>query len=221
MWIIRIWMFFNIYEVSHTLLIWVRFLGWEDPLEKEMATHSSILTWKISWMEEPGRSMGSQRVSHDWATSLSQNPSSPTRDWTQGYSSGVLTTGLNHSLDILYCQEDPVSTKICASTTIYTFIIFFVHAFIYLTYLWDFLGGPVVKNSCYKKKKKKNSCFQCRGHGFNWWSEKITHAMGQLSLHAATTEACSPLEPVLCNKRSHCNEKPMHCSCRVAPACCN
>ena len=42
----------------------VRSLGWEDPLEKEMATHSSILAWKIVWMEEPGRlqSMGSQRV---------------------------------------------------------------------------------------------------------------------------------------------------------------
>ena len=39
-------------------------LGWEDPLEKEMATHSSILAWKIPWMEEPGRlqSVGSQRV---------------------------------------------------------------------------------------------------------------------------------------------------------------
>ena len=34
---------------------WVRFLGWEDPLEKEMATHSSILAWKIPWTEEPGR----------------------------------------------------------------------------------------------------------------------------------------------------------------------
>ena len=47
--------------------------GWEDPLEKEMATHSSILTWKIPWTEEPCRlqSMGSQRVGHDWATSLS------------------------------------------------------------------------------------------------------------------------------------------------------
>ena len=42
-------------------------LGWEDPLEKEMATHSSILVWKISWTEEPGglQSMGSQRVRHD------------------------------------------------------------------------------------------------------------------------------------------------------------
>ena len=51
---------------------WVQSLGQEDPLEKEMATHSSILSWRIQWTEEPGRlqSMGSQRVGHDWATSL-------------------------------------------------------------------------------------------------------------------------------------------------------
>ena len=50
----------------------VRSLGWKDRLEKEMATHSSTLAWKIPWTEEPGRlqSMGSQRVGHDWATSL-------------------------------------------------------------------------------------------------------------------------------------------------------
>ena len=50
----------------------VRSLGWEDPLEKEMAIHSSTMAWKIPWTEEPGRlqSMGSQRVGHDWATSL-------------------------------------------------------------------------------------------------------------------------------------------------------
>ena len=46
---------------------WVQFLGWEDPLEKEMAILSSTLAWKIPWMEEPDRlqSMGSQRVGHD------------------------------------------------------------------------------------------------------------------------------------------------------------
>ena len=36
---------------------WVRFLGWEDPLEKEIATHSSTLAWKIPWTEKPGRSI--------------------------------------------------------------------------------------------------------------------------------------------------------------------
>ena len=57
---------------------WVRSLGQEDPLEKEMATHSSILAWKTQWTEEPGRlqSTGLQRVSHDWATS-SHTPSPP------------------------------------------------------------------------------------------------------------------------------------------------
>ena len=50
----------------------VQFLGWKNLLEKEMAMHSSILTWKIPWTEEPGglQSMGSQRVGHDWETSL-------------------------------------------------------------------------------------------------------------------------------------------------------
>ena len=50
---------------------WVGSLGQEDPLEEEMATHSSILAWKILWTEEPGRepqSMGSQTVRHNWAT---------------------------------------------------------------------------------------------------------------------------------------------------------
>ena len=52
---------------------WVRSLGWEDPLEKEMAIHSSTIAWKIPWTEEPGKlqSMGSQRVGQDSATSLS------------------------------------------------------------------------------------------------------------------------------------------------------
>ena len=57
----------NLPEVQETQ-VWS--LGWEDHLEKEMATHSTILAWKISETEEPGglQSMGSQRVRHDWAT---------------------------------------------------------------------------------------------------------------------------------------------------------
>ena len=56
--------------VKHLPAIWetqVRSLGWKDPLEKEMATHSSTLGWKIPWIEEPGRlqSMGLQRVRHN------------------------------------------------------------------------------------------------------------------------------------------------------------
>ena len=47
---------------------WVQSLGWEDPLEKEMAMHSSMLAWKIPWTEEPGglQSMESQRIGHDF-----------------------------------------------------------------------------------------------------------------------------------------------------------
>ena len=67
----------NLYTTKETSLVaqmvkasaynaetWVRFLDWEDPLEKEMETHSSIIAWKIPWTEEPGRlqSTGLQRV---------------------------------------------------------------------------------------------------------------------------------------------------------------
>ena len=54
----------NLPEMQET---WVQSVGQKDPLEKEMATHSSILAWRIPWTEEPGelQSMGSQRVKHD------------------------------------------------------------------------------------------------------------------------------------------------------------
>ena len=72
--------------------IWVRSLGWEDLLEKEMATHSSILAWKIPWMEEPGRlqSIGSQRIRHDWVTSMKMASISD-----QIYDLGLLATFTN------------------------------------------------------------------------------------------------------------------------------
>ena len=54
--------------------MWVQSLGWEDPLEKEMAIHSNILAWEIPWTEEPGglQSTGSQRVGHNLATKQQQ-----------------------------------------------------------------------------------------------------------------------------------------------------
>ena len=53
----------------------VRFLGWEDTLEEDMATHSSILAWRIPWTEEPGRLLytGSQRVKHNGSEINTQN----------------------------------------------------------------------------------------------------------------------------------------------------
>ena len=68
----------SVKRLRATLETRVRSLGQEDPLAKEMATHSSTLAWRIPWTEEPGglRSIGWQRVGHDWATplSLSQLP---------------------------------------------------------------------------------------------------------------------------------------------------
>ena len=54
--------------------VWIQALSQEDPLEKKMATHYSILAWKIPWTEEPGRlqSMGSQRVGHNLAIKQQQ-----------------------------------------------------------------------------------------------------------------------------------------------------
>ena len=67
------WASLVIQSVKNLPAMWetcVRSLSWEDPLEEDMATDSSILAWRILWTEEPGmlQSMGSQRVSHDWAT---------------------------------------------------------------------------------------------------------------------------------------------------------
>ena len=66
----------------------VQSLGGEDLLEKEMATHSSILAWKIPWTEEPGRlqSLGFQRIRHDRATSLQMVRKSPKEVYMYMYS---------------------------------------------------------------------------------------------------------------------------------------
>ena len=60
--------------MQETQEMWVWFLGLEDPLEKEMATHCSILAWKIPWTQEPGglQSVWSQRVEHDLVTKQQQ-----------------------------------------------------------------------------------------------------------------------------------------------------
>ena len=63
-------------QVQETQETWVHSLGWEDPLEKEMATNSGILAWRIPWAEEPGslQSMGSQRAGHDLTTKPAPPP---------------------------------------------------------------------------------------------------------------------------------------------------
>ena len=95
----------------------VQSLGWEDPLEKEMAAHSSILAWKIPWMAEPGRllSMRLQRVGHDWATSLTHSLTKAIRYW------------LNHNKFV----QDPIKNYLHLSNY-FLFFFFFKYLFIWL-----------------------------------------------------------------------------------------
>ena len=81
---------------------WVRSLGWEDHLEKEMAIHSSTIAWKIPWTEKPGRlqSMGSQRVRHDWATEL---------NWGGSCCIKGCTSMLSHFLQPMDCSPPDAS----------------------------------------------------------------------------------------------------------------
>ena len=107
---------------------WVTSLGQEDPLEKEMGTHSSILAWEIPWMEEPGglRSLGSQRVKHNWVTN---NPK---------IKDGVLICyGFHHKLNGL-------SIKNLSFLTPFHWIVSLINMhffFIYIHNLWVNLTG--------------------------------------------------------------------------------
>ena len=88
----------------------VRSLGWKDPLEKEIVTHSSILAWRIPWTKKPGRlqSMWSQRVGHNWVTSLSLSRSEYCSHCSWG-SQGKNTEVVCHSLLqwTTFCQTSP------------------------------------------------------------------------------------------------------------------
>ena len=84
----------------------VQSLGWEDLLEKEMATHSSILAWKIPWTEEPGRlqSVGSQRVRKDWVISISLSFSPLTLSISASQAINFLDSVASASQTRLYCK---------------------------------------------------------------------------------------------------------------------
>ena len=84
---------------------WVQSLGWEDPLTRGMATHSSILPCRIPWTEDPGgiQSMRSQRVGHDWATQLIH------KKGRGGREVGVVTKG-QHEGSLQSCQCFGVSS---------------------------------------------------------------------------------------------------------------
>ena len=113
--------------VKNMPAIWetqVRSLDWEDPLEEGMATHSSILAWRIPWTEEPGglQSMGSHRVRHDWATNtftlpvlyLLYQPDSPDlihkphhmkESVTEPLSPGMGTSGISWALSVQFSHS--------------------------------------------------------------------------------------------------------------------
>ena len=103
-------------------LMWVPSLGWEDPLEEEMATHSSILSWKIPWAEEPGglQSMGLQRIEHDWAEqSLPEGTSS--------------STEVINSAPCSYPTLCSFVTIVTSTETIFAYVFFYY-------FLWSFKG---------------------------------------------------------------------------------
>ena len=102
-------------------------MGLEDPLEEEMATHSSILGWRISWTEEPGelQSMGSQRAGHDWVTTthsvLIVNLEHLTSPWSQQpweeerqKSTWIIRTSYSHSTLIVSLFIHSLSRTHCA-----------------------------------------------------------------------------------------------------------
>ena len=140
---------------------WVWSLGWEDPLEKEMATHSSILAWRIPWTEKPGglQSMGSQRVVHDWATSFSFPFMGPDAMilvfWTLSFKPGFSLLSLIFikmlfrsfsfsgtrvvSLCIWHCWYSPGNLD----SILWVIQPGILHA---VLCIWVFLGGSVIKN---------------------------------------------------------------------------
>ena len=110
---------------------WVQSLGWEDPLEKEMTTHSSTLAWKMPWTEEPGglQSMGSQRFGHDWMTDthlsfiyvcLSIFYLRSVFSYCSWGSQGKNTEVTSHSLLqwAVYCQKESWVLKNCCFWTV-------------------------------------------------------------------------------------------------------
>ena len=153
---------------------WVRSLGPEDPLEKEMATLSSILAWRIPWTEDPGGllSMGLQRVGHDWATSLSffllplvfsliltvASRLLHLLSKTMGCLSGCLISSA--SIQKLFC-------RIC-SVLKYSFNEFVWEKVVSLSYSSAILGPPSV--SGFKSKTAKHKLF---AKNYDWTIHKM------------------------------------------------
>ena len=111
---------------------WVQSLGQEDLLEKEMATHSSILAWTIPWMEELGslQSIGSQRVKRDWATSLHTEIYEWIYQWIYIY--------------IYICMYVYVYIYIFIVIENSSFIFLLLHTLIKYPYFWKWISPGVI-----------------------------------------------------------------------------
>ena len=102
----------NLPAMQETQEMWVPSLGWEDPLEEEMATHSSILVWEIPWTEEPGglQSMRLKRLGHDWARMHNNNCSQTAQVWIPAlwYMCGINSTVNQTKIVILVISYEEV-----------------------------------------------------------------------------------------------------------------
>ena len=106
---------------------WVRSMDREDLLEKEKATHSGTLAWKIPWTEKPGRlqSMESQRVGQDWATSLSLSPwTSPASSFSNSVSSITFYSGLQTENHGRFLFPPPFTPSLLANVVGSAFLIY-------------------------------------------------------------------------------------------------
>ena len=172
---------------------WVRSLGQEDPKEKKMAAYSSILAWKILWMEKPGglQSIASQKVGHDWVTSFSFL-------YFYHLYSMWLFGAASRAWSVTQAKIGSVHIKEHGSA---------------MSTRRDFPGGPEVKNS----PSSRGDMGLIPGLG------RLHMPQGNLGLCITTAEPVyqSPraataelmpnswnpctLEPLLCNKTGHCN----------------
>ena len=146
--------------------IWVESLGREDLLEKETATHSSTLAWKIRWTKKPDRlqSTGSQRVGHDWVTSLKNT------------GLGVRQPGLwprsNNNIFVTFLLSVGLCFSIVLSHLIYLYVYLFISLLkpqthnIYAFAFWSLIWLPWGSGS-------KSICLQCWRPGFSPWVRKV------------------------------------------------
>ena len=156
------------------LEMWVRSLTQEDPLEKEMATHSSIIAWEIPWPEEPGRpqSIWSQRVGHDLKRQSmpSRNPRWPSVSHRTSMGGGGRER--NWHLKHLYCMPGIVQGTTCITSIVFsmptTHPVFRVNSLTY-SHCWTLLAIP----SGASAKEPACQCRRSKRLWFDPWVRKI------------------------------------------------